>query len=153
MMGEYRKSKGWLISALAAFVVCMGYDMYIHGTCLKEIYEQTPKLWRSEAEMQALAPWCFAYHAVIAVLIAMFYHAWRENQTMGKAGSANCSYKKSVLGFGLWIGLFTGTIAAAAYIWMPISAKLAQMWFLAELGKGVLVSIALTFVYNRYEAK
>ena len=152
-MGEFRKSKGWLISALAVFVVTMGYDYYIHHVCMKDIYAATAKLWRNPAEMAAMFPWVIAYHAILAVLVAMFYHAWRENQTMGKITTASCPYRKSMLGFGVWIGLFTGVIAAASYIWIPIPAELAKYWFAAELLKGILVSIALTFVYNRYEAK
>ena len=151
-MGDCKNKKTWFVSAAALFVATMAYDWYIHGTCLKELYEQTKRLWRPEAEMQAIATmWCPIYHGILAILIAMFYGAWRNNQKMGAVGSANCPYKKSILGFGLWIGLFTGTIAAAGYIWMPIPAELAQAWFVAEVAKGVLIGIILNFVHSRYE--
>ena len=151
-MGQFKNKKTWFVSAAAVFVTVMLYDWYIHGTCLKDLYAQTKNLWRSDEEMKALAMWCPIYHGIISILIAMFYASWRSNQKMGAVRSANCPYKKSILGFGLWIGLFTGTIAAAGYIWMPIPAELAQAWFIAEVAKGLILGAVLSFVHNRYEA-
>jgi hypothetical protein len=152
MMGVIKSKKTWVVSAAALFVFTMAFDFYVHGRLLTDLYAQTSKLWRSDAEMKSMSMYCVLFHASIAVLIAMFYACWRENQTFGKVGSAKCPYRKSIMGFGLWIGLFMGALAAAAYIWMPISAELARMWFLAALVKGLLMGIVLNFVHTRYEA-
>lgn len=152
MMGAIRSKKTWVVSALGVFIVTMAYDYYVHGQLLADLYKEFARVWRPEAEMEKMQMWCVLYHTVLAVLISMFYACWRENQSFGKVGSDRCPYKKSVFGFGLWLGLFTGTIAAAGYIWLPISAKLAQMWFLADLIKGLILGAVLNFVHTRYEA-
>lgn len=151
-MGACKSSRTWVVSALGVFVVSMAFDWYVHGHMLADLYNEFARVWRPKAQMEAMSMYCVLSHVVLSVLIAMFYACWRENQSMGKVGSDRCPYRKSVLGFGLWIGLFTGVIAASGYIYLPISAELAQMWFLAAVVKGLLLGIVLNFVHTRYEA-
>ncbi len=150
MMSECNFSKGWLISAIAVFLFTMGFDWYVHGHMLMDMYKQTASVWRPEGEMQALSHWCFIRHAIVAALLAGAYGCWRDNQSMGKVGSEKCPYKKSMLGFGLWVGLLLGVTEAGSYVYLPIPAKLAQMWFAAELIKGLGIGIVLNFVHIKF---
>ncbi len=141
----------WLMNAAIVFVFTMGFDWFVHGKLLMDVYEETANLWRTPEAMQALSMYCFAKHAVLALVFSALYACWRAKTTCGKAFSSECHYKKSA-GFGLWIGLMLGVNAAASYIYMPIPAPLAVAWLDSEALKWSLAGVILSFFASRCNA-
>lgn len=129
-----------LINTIVAFVVTMGFDMFFHGTYLKDAYEATASMWRSDEEMKQFFDLCILYHAVLAFGIGGLY-AW-----ISKNASCGGKCHKTGLKFGFFIGLILGVSHAASYIWMPIPQELALNWLGGTIVWGLLLGLALSLV-------
>jgi hypothetical protein len=140
--------KKWLMVALIAFAATMAYDWYVHGTLLMEQYKATAKLWRPEAEMQAMMNYCIAKHALQAMIFACLFLCWKSRQTFGALFSCACPGRKG-FGFGATIGLLLGLQSASAYIYQAIPHGLAISWLGAEVVKWGLAGAILAVLYGR----
>lgn len=137
-----------LIAGAVTAVFTWAYDFAVHGHLLKEKYEATARMWRSEAQMQELLSWCVVYHVFMAVIFAAGYWCWREKAKLGKVGSDNCPYRKS-LGFGLWVGLLLAAPQLMTYVWLPLeTTELPVAWAASELVKWTLAGALLNKLYK-----
>lgn len=126
------------IAFIALFIFSFLYGMVVHGYLLKGIYETTPQVWRTPAEMQANFPLWIAFTAAYCLwFVLAFYYLYVEG-----------GIKKGIC-FGIIWGVFAGIINSMAYLWLPISSELAGYWFLSSLLEGVIGGLIVGLIYCR----
>ncbi len=144
--------KKFLFTAIAIFAINFVFDWLVHGILLMDQYTATASLWRPEAEMAAMMPLCIAKHALMALVFATLFMAWKKQQSFGALGSCSCPLRKGFC-FGATIGLLLGINAASAYLWQPIPQSLAIAWGVAETVKWGLAAGIVSLLCHRCSKK
>ncbi len=130
----------WVLASVVVTVVVAVVDMIIHGVLLAETYKQTASVWRSESEMQQIAPLMWLGYAIFAP-----FFVWIYAQGMEKG--------KDAIGQGVRFGLMfgIGLSAMSSLIWyvvLPIPQKLAFAWFLAGVAVYIAAGMAAALTYT-----
>lgn len=160
-MKNCSKSK-CLINVVAVTLFMFFYDMIVHGIVLKGEYEATASLWRPEAEMQELWPFCIVYYVVIAIFASgLFKMTCRAHVDTAyctpeglKSAEINpdaqkpCPIKRGVC-FGTMIGMILAATNASAYMHIPVPGSLAISWFFASLIQGIGIGVLLSLINNK----
>ena len=131
--------KKFLLVAIATFALTMLFDWLVHGILLMDTYNATASLWRPQAEMEAMMPYCLLMHGTQALVFSALFLGWKKYQTFGPIGKCGCPGRKGFR-FGALVGLLIGLHAAGAYIWQPIPENLALAWLAAETLKWALTA-------------
>lgn len=140
------KMTACLIPMAAVFIFLNLYSMLVHGHLLMEEYTATASLWRTEEEMNALAPYWAAYYALFAMAATcLFKKMCKCKLSCNKGGCTptRCPIKSGGTCFGLKLGIILGLGMASSYLYMPIPSSLAIKWFLTGLGEGLGIGIIL----------
>lgn len=120
-------SKSFVIATVIVFLFILVTDFLFHGIYLKDIYQLTADLWRSEAEMQDYYAWITFGQFIISVAFVVLYVYAFKNGSVLKG-----------LAYGLLIGIiFTGNF----FIWYavaPYSIDLVINWII-----GIIVQFAV----------
>ena len=140
-MAECSK-KACIVSTLIVFVFMMAYGWLIHGHLLMALYNETPALWRTQAEMESFFPWCFLPNVLLSIFYTCTYSCWKKKLILTPD-------PKFALGYGVFIGITTGLMQAYSYYYMPISLNLALAWFLAYFAQGVLIGVILGCTFKQ----
>ena len=126
-----------LPAMIAGFITLFLLEWGIHGVMLADIYAETPNLWRSPDEMDALFPWMLLGQFVLVDVLVFIY-------------SRNCECKGWTEGlrFGAMIGLLLAVLNIMVYLYMPISLELAMLWAGAVFVEMILVGIVIALIYR-----
>jgi hypothetical protein len=65
--------KRFFIAFIAAYVFIFVWGWLLNGVVLKDVYAQTPNLWRSQSEMMSLFHWIIIGQALIVFAFVMIY--------------------------------------------------------------------------------
>jgi hypothetical protein len=65
--------KRFIIAFLAAFIFTFFWGWLLNGVLLKDVYAQTPSLWRSQSEMMSLFHWIIIGQALVILAFVMIY--------------------------------------------------------------------------------
>jgi hypothetical protein len=124
-------------AALVAFAFVFVFDFLFHGNFLMPVYQETPQLWRTPADMQSY----FTF-----MLGAQFLLAW----IVGLIFTRNYEGKGLIEGvrYGAMIGFLLGVCMASSYAWMPISLYLAAMWFTGGFVQGLGLGLIYAAIYR-----
>lgn len=148
--------KKCFLTFLAVFVFIFLFDGLVHGYLLSGLYAETASLWRPQEEMQAMWPWCVAFHLLLAGVITCFYGLFLKSSgacTTEAAPMPQPSGCKMTMCFGLKLGLIMGLLHASSYIWMPIPGTLAVAWLASGIVKGLGVGLVLGLVCKKKDCK
>jgi hypothetical protein len=63
--------KRFIIAFLAAFIFTFFWGWLLNGVLLKDVYAQTPSLWRSQSEMMSLFHWIIIGQALVILAFVM----------------------------------------------------------------------------------
>lgn len=130
--------KRYIIAALAFFVFVFFYEWVLHGILLSGFYQQTSKIWREMAEMQANMPKGMGFQLVFAAWTTFIF-----TQIFPEGGLKNGSR------FGLYFGVFAGILTASWYLWLPVPSVLGASWFVGSLIEGVVGGSIIGAIYRR----
>lgn len=136
------EKKKVLIGVIAAFITMVAFNWLYHGVYMKEAYEATASLWRTQEEMESLMWLCFVRQFFMAAVFTCLF--WCVNKNII---GVCCPIKGAK--FGGKIGLLLGLGAAGSYIYMPIPQSLAIQWLVGETIMGALMGAVLSLVWNR----
>lgn len=129
--------KRFLITVMAGFIFAYAYDWAVNAYLLMDLYDRTPQLWRSDAEMQETI-WVFwIYHLLLVWVTAFLFTRNYEGKGAGEG-----------LRFGLMIGIIFGLEMAVSYTYLPISGTLALAWFAVNLIKGIGLGVIYALTYR-----
>jgi hypothetical protein len=65
--------KRFIIAFIAAYIFLFVWGWLLNGVLLKDIYAQTPNLWRTQTEMRSLFHWILIGQALIVFAFVMIY--------------------------------------------------------------------------------
>jgi hypothetical protein len=65
--------KRFIIASAAAFIFTFFWGWLLNGVLLKDVYAQTPGLWRSQSEMMGLFHWIIIGQALVILAFVMIY--------------------------------------------------------------------------------
>src|SRR5258707_1659960 len=65
--------KRFLLAFIAAYVFVFVWGWLLNGVFLKDVYAQTPNLWRSQSEMMSLFHWMIIGQALVVFAFVMIY--------------------------------------------------------------------------------
>jgi hypothetical protein len=65
--------KRFIIAFIAAYVFIFVWGWLLNGVLLKDVYAQTPNLWRSQSEMMSLFHWILIGQALVIFAFVMIY--------------------------------------------------------------------------------
>ena len=130
--------KRFLSAVVVLFLFMLGFETLVRGVLLKQIYLQTPSIWRSYPDMQAYVP----FNTFMMVLIA-FWITFIFTRLFKEGGIENG------LRFGLYFGVLSSMQAVGAYFYLPISASLAMYWFIAYLVESLVGGFLIGLIYRK----
>ncbi len=131
-------SSRFVLCTVALVIFTYLFDMLVHGNLLMPLYNETPNLWRPEADMQGMMGWCIGYHLALAMVTTYIFTRNFEGKGLDEG-----------VRFGFYIGLFLAVVHAGSFIFMPISGQLVIGWIVASLFWGVLSGVVLSLLYKR----
>jgi hypothetical protein len=65
--------KRFIVAFIAAYIFIFFWGWLLNGVLLKDIYAQTPNLWRSQSEMISLFHWTIIGQALVIFAFVMIY--------------------------------------------------------------------------------
>src|SRR5438477_12907715 len=65
--------KRFIIAFIAAYVFIFVWGWLLNGVVFKDVYAQTPNLWRSQSEMMSLFYWIIIGQALIVFAFVLIY--------------------------------------------------------------------------------
>src|SRR5436305_2586952 len=65
--------KRFIVAFIAAYIFTFFWGWLLNGVLLKDIYAETPNLWRSQSEMMSLFHWIIIGQALVIFAFVMIY--------------------------------------------------------------------------------
>jgi hypothetical protein len=65
--------KRFIAAFIAAYIFIFFWGWLLNGVLLKDIYAETPNLWRSQSEMMSLFHWIIIGQALVILAFVMIY--------------------------------------------------------------------------------
>ena len=65
--------KRFIIAFIAAYVFMFAWGWLLNGVLLKDVYAETPNLWRSQSEMMSLFHWIIIGQALVVFAFVIIY--------------------------------------------------------------------------------
>jgi hypothetical protein len=134
--------KRFIIAFIAAYVFIFVWGWLLNGVFLKDVYAQTPNLWRSQSEMMTLFHWIIIGQALVIFAFVMIY-------ACGFAGGG------VVAGIRLGILLEIAAIGMrlAIYAVQPFPGKLIVYGSISGLIEMIIVGAIVGAIYKPGSAR
>ncbi|MEE8370857.1 MAG: hypothetical protein V3R73_01835, partial [Sphingomonadales bacterium] len=94
-------------------------------------------LWRTQAKTDALMYWIVIAYLLMAVPFAAMFAKGFEDKGLGEG-----------LRFGLYTGIFLGSVNFIYYAVQPMTMNMTALSFAADIGMTVLAGLALAAIYK-----
>src|SRR6266542_657182 len=65
--------KRFIVAFIAAYVFMFAWGWLLNGVLLKDVYAETPNLWRSQSEMMSLFHWIIIGQGLVIFAFVMIY--------------------------------------------------------------------------------
>jgi len=129
--------KKFFIAFTAAYIFIFFWGWLLNGVVLKDVYAQTPSLWRSQTEMMSLFHWIIIGQALIVFSFVMIY-------AIGFAGGGvtagiRLGILLEIAGIGMRLGF---------YAVQPIPGKLILYGSLSGLIEMIIVGAMVGAIYK-----
>ncbi|MCK5576617.1 MAG: hypothetical protein KAI28_12430 [Sphingomonadales bacterium] len=130
-------NKRTTLTALSGFLFLNLYGFYIHGHHLADTYALMPEsTYRPESQFMEMFGWVTGAYALMAIaMVAIKKDTW------------GCP--KDGLKFGLWMGLFMGSVNMINYAVYPWPFELAYSAFAADVFMGAFTGLIMAIVNNK----
>ena len=129
--------KRFILAFLAAYIFLFVWGWLFNGVLLKDVYAETPNLWRSQSEMASLFHWIIIGQALVVFSFVMIYAS-------GFAGGG--------IAAGIQLGLLLEIAAIGMrlgfYAVQPIPGKLILYGSIGGLIEMVIVGAMVGAIYK-----
>ena len=134
--------KRFILAFVAAYLFIFFWGWLLNGVLLKDIYVQTPNLWRSQSEMMSLFHWIIIGQALVVFAFVMIY-------TSGFAGGG------VIAGIRLGILLEIAAIGMrmGIYAVQPFPGKLIVYGSVSGLVEMIIVGAMVGAIYKPAPAR
>src|SRR5205809_7064467 len=129
--------KRFIVAFIAAYIFIFFWGWLLNGVLLKDIYTQTPNLWRSQSEMMSLFHWIIIGQVLVVFAFVMIYAS-------GFAGGGVIAGIK--LGFLLEIAAIG--MRLGFYAVQPIPGRLILYGSIGGLVEMVIVGAMVGAIYK-----
>ncbi|MBL7714130.1 MAG: hypothetical protein JNL01_01605 [Bdellovibrionales bacterium] len=130
--------KRWWMTAGAVFAWIFVSDMLIHGFFLKDVYQQTANLWRTQEDMSHFMGWMTGGQAMAALWGSFIFTKGYENKGW-KEGAR----------FGLLLGFFMISHFFIQFATTPMPMSLFWSWTWTGMIQCVGAGVVASFVYKK----
>jgi hypothetical protein len=134
--------KRFILAFVAAYIFIFVWGWLLNGVLLKEIYAQTPNLWRPRAEMMSLFHWIIIGQALIVFAFIMIYASGFA------AGGVLAGIRLGVLLEIAAIGMRLGFYAV-----QPIPGKLIFYGSMSGIIEMIIVGAIVGAIYKPVSAR
>ena len=130
-------AKKFTFATIAVFVFIVVFGILFHGFYMRNLYEQTASLWRTQEAMEAYQYWIYLGQFIFAIgFVALFTKA----------------FKRGGLAEGIVYGLLLAVIFIGnLLIWYavaPYSTSLLINWIVGTVIELILAGIIVAFIYR-----
>jgi hypothetical protein len=134
--------KRFILAFIAAYIFIFVWGWLLNGVLLKDVYAETPNLWRSQSEMASLFHWIIIGQALVVFSFVMIYAS-------GFAGGGVIA--------GIRLGLLLEIAAIGMrlgfYAVQPIPGKLIVYGSIGGLIEMVIVGAMVGAIYKPESAR
>ncbi|MEE8513733.1 MAG: hypothetical protein V3S73_03305 [Gammaproteobacteria bacterium] len=129
--------KRFLIACVVVFIFIFAYEWLFHGVLLRDLYAETPTLWRGQANMQGYLHWLHIGQLWFAVLFCLIFVKGYENKGLGEG-----------IRYGLLIGLLFIGPNLIIYAVQPLPAILVVAWSIGGLIEMIIAGLIAAALYR-----
>ncbi len=134
--------KRFLLAFIAAYVFIFLWGWLLNGVVLKDVYAETPNLWRSQSEMMSLFHWIIIGQALVVFAFVMIYAS-------GFAGGGVAAGVK----LGLLLEIAAIGMRLGFYAVQPIPGKLILYGSISGLVEMIIVGALVGTIYKPASAR
>jgi len=134
--------KRFIFAFIAAYVFIFVWGWVLNGVFLKDVYAQTPNLWRSQSEMMSLFHWILIGQALIVFSFVMIYASGFAGG--GVVAGIRLGILLEIAGIGMRLGF---------YAVQPIPGKLVLYGSAGGLIEMIIVGAIVGAIYKPAPAR
>ena len=129
--------KRFILAFIAAYIFIFAWGWLLNGFVLKDIYAETPNLWRSQADMMSLFHWIIIGQALIVLAFVMIYASGFAGG--GVAAGIRLGLLLEIAAIGMRLGF---------YAVQPIPGKLIVYGSIGGLIEMIIVGALVGAIYK-----
>ena len=129
--------KRFILAFLAAYIFLFAWGWLFNGVLLKDVYAETPNLWRSQSEMASLLHWIIIGQALVVFSFVMIYASGFAGG--GIAAGIRLGLLLEIAAIGMRLGF---------YAVQPIPGKLILYGSIGGLIEMVIVGAMVGAIYK-----
>src|SRR5215831_17272295 len=129
--------KRFIFAFIAAYIFIFLWGWLLNGVVLKDVYAQTPNLWRSQTEMMSLFHWIIIGQALIVFSFVMIYASGFAGG--GVTVGIRLGIMLEIAGIGMRLGF---------YAVQPIPGKLILYGSVGGLIEMIIVGAMVGAIYK-----
>jgi hypothetical protein len=129
--------KRFIMAFVAAYIFLFVWGWVFNGVLLKDIYAETPNLWRSQSEMASLFHWIIIGQALIVLSFVMIYASGFAGG--GIAAGIRLGLLLEIAGIGMRLGF---------YAVQPIPGKLIFYGSVGGIIEMIIVGAMVGAIYK-----
>src|SRR6266508_2738971 len=129
--------KRFILAFVAAYVFMFFWGWFLNGVLLKDVYAETPNLWRSQSETKSLFHWIIIGQALIILAFVMIYAS-------GFAGGG----VMAGIRLGVLLEIAALGMRLAIYAVQPLPGKLILYGSVSGLIEMVIVGAIVGAIYK-----
>jgi len=134
--------KRFILAFIAAYVFLFFWGWLLNGVVLKDVYAETPNLWRSQSEMMSLFHWIIVGQALIVFAFVMIYAS-------GFAGGGILAGVR----LGVLLEIAAIGMRIAVYAVQPFPGKLIVYGSMSGLIEMIFVGVIVGAIYKPAPAR
>src|SRR5215467_15874649 len=134
--------KRFVFAFIAAYAFIFLWGWLLNGVFLKDVYAQTPNLWRSQSEMMSLFHWIIIGQALIVFSFVMIYASGFAGG--GITAGIRLGLLLEIAGIGMRLGF---------YAVQPIPGKLILYGSIGGIIEMVIVGAMIGAIYKPGSAR
>jgi hypothetical protein len=129
--------KRFILAFVAAYIFLFVWGWLFNGVLLKDIYAETPNLWRSQSEMASLFHWIIIGQALIVLSFVMIYASGFAGG--GITAGIRLGLLLEIAGIGMRLGF---------YAVQPIPGKLILYGSIGGIIEMIIVGAMVGAIYK-----
>jgi len=134
--------KRFILAFIAAYIFIFFWGWLLNGVVLKDVYAQTPNLWRPQSEMLSLLPWIIIGQALIVFAFVTIY-----------ASGFACGGVLAGIQLGLLLEIAAIGMRMGFYAVQPFPGKLIVYGSISGLIEIIIVGAIVGAIYKPEAAR
>jgi hypothetical protein len=117
--------KKFILAFIAAYIFLFFWGWLLNGLVLKDVYAQTPNLWRAQSEMMSLFHWIIIGQALVVFAFVMIYASGFASG--GVIAGIRLGILLEIAAIGMRLGFYTVQPSPGKLVFYGSAAGLVEM--------------------------